>query len=61
MQKHGTGDKYSPKDPMADGLASRESVDHKKPLRGDTGEATQRPTGKTETVKSDRGTFRSRC
>lgn len=60
MKQHGTGDKYSPKEPIADGLAERESFS-KDNLRGETSEATQRPTGKTETVKSDRGTFKSRC
>lgn len=59
----GKGDSYSPNSAAEDGLNMRESISHKDKLRGDTGEKTQRPTAKTETLKDDqgRGSFKSKC
>lgn len=57
----GKGDKYSAGEPLSDGLSERESINEKAKLRGETGESTQRPTGKTESVSSDRGTFKNKC
>lgn len=42
------------------GLTEQQKFDAKKPLRGETGESTQRPTGETKSVKTDRGTFKDK-
>jgi len=41
------------------GLSEQTKIDTKKPLRGQTGdEKGQRPVGQSETVKTDRGSFK---
>ena len=40
------------------GLSEQQKFDVKKPLRGETNEKSQRPTQKTESVKTDRGSFK---
>lgn len=60
----GKGDKYTKAgNPIDLGLSSQEAIKGgtKMPLRGETSEATQRPTSKSETVSSDRGSFKSKC
>lgn len=44
-----------------EGYTFKESVSNKTKLRGETGEKSQRPTGKTESLKTDRGTFKNKC
>lgn len=61
MKSLGKGDSYRQGSPMDKGLSEQSSFDEKAKLRGETNEASQRPTGKTESVKSDRGSFKSRC
>ncbi len=58
--KHlGKGDKPTISgDPQDMGLNSRERTSNTMALRGDTGDMTQRPTIKKDTIKSDRGTFK---
>ncbi|MBT7080277.1 MAG: hypothetical protein HN929_02220 [Chloroflexi bacterium] len=43
------------------GLVEQKKFDSKAPPRGETGEEAQRPTSKTETMKTDRGTFKDKC
>ena len=40
------------------GLSEQQKFDVKKPLRGETGEKSQRPVSKPESVKTDRGSFK---
>lgn len=62
MKDLGKGDKATISgDPTDMGLNERSGFDHKTKLRGETSEATQRPTGKTKSVSSDRGTFKDKC
>ena len=61
MKDLGKGTKYSPPDALSDGLSDRESFSHDGKLRGETSEATQRPTAKTKSMSSDRGTFKDKC
>lgn len=65
MAKQGytPGDKAKTGNPIDLGLSEHSKVDGgtSRKLRGETGESTQRPTAKTESVKSDRGTFKSKC
>jgi len=56
----GKGNKYKPGEPIQDGLSERANIKDG-PIRAETGEATQRPKSTTETVKSDRGSFKNRC
>jgi hypothetical protein len=58
--KLGKGDKYKAASLTDDGIIHRESINEKAKLRQDTGMA-QRPKAKTETVSSDRGSFKNRC
>lgn len=62
MQKH-KGDKYRPGEPIDKGLTESHAISGGAgaKLRGETNEQTQRPVDKTESVKSDRGTFPSKC
>ncbi len=43
------------------GLTEQSSIDYKAKLRGETGEAGQRPTATDKSVKSDRGAFKNKC
>ena len=43
------------------GLTETSKIDNKAKLRGETGEKSQRPTAKTESISSDRGTFKNKC
>jgi len=64
MQSHGTGDKYKGAGSASIddlGLTNRESIDNSAKLRGETSEKTQRPVAKSKSIKSDRGTFTSKC
>jgi len=63
MKGLGKGQKYTASAPLEDGLSDRESIDKDAKLRGETGISTQRPTGKTVTMKDDqgRGSFKSKC
>jgi hypothetical protein len=65
MAKQGytPGDKHSTGNAMDLGLTEQSAVDGgtKRKLRGETSLKTQRPTAKTETVSSDRGSFPSKC
>jgi hypothetical protein len=40
------------------GLSEQQKFDVKKPLRSETNEKSQRPASKTESVKTDRGSFK---
>ena len=60
----GKGKKYSISgSPIDLGLTEQSAVKGgaQMPLRGETSEATQRPTSKTESMKTDRGTFKNKC
>jgi len=58
----GKGDKASVSgNPIDLGLSSREAYTHDTKLRGSTGDQTERPTCKSESISSDRGTFKSKC
>ena len=62
MQKH-KGDKHNTGEPIKLGLSEQTAVSGgtRAMLRGETNEESQRPTAKSETVKSDRGSFKSKC
>lgn len=62
MHKH-KGDKQKKGDPIDLGLSEQSQIQGGAgmKLRGETNEQTQRPTAKTETVSSDRGSFKSKC
>ena len=62
MHKH-KGDKHSTGEPIKLGLSEQTAVSGgtRAMLRGETNEESQRPTAKSETVKSDRGSFKSKC
>ena len=57
------GDKPKVGDPIDLGLSSQSRVSGgtATKLRDETSLATQRPVAKTESVKSDRGTFKNKC
>lgn len=57
------GYKHTPGDPLDKGLTDVSVIPGgtSMKLRGETNEQTQRPVAKTESVKSDRGTFKSKC
>lgn len=58
----GKGDKSSVSgNPIDMGLSERSGFSHDGKLRGETSEKEQRPKAKTETVSSDRGSFKNRC
>ena len=62
MRKLGKGDKATVGgDPIDLGLSSRDAYKHDQELRGKTDDNTQRPEGRTKSVSSDRGTFKSKC
>lgn len=55
----GIGDKPSVSgDPMKMGLTMRERTSNSMKLRGETSEMKQQPKHKSESVSSDRGTFK---
>lgn len=60
---HGKGKKYSPGKPIDKGLTESMAIEGGTgaKLRGETNLQTQRPVEKTESVKSDRGSFPSKC
>lgn len=55
--------KYEPKSESASenlGLSEQMKFDPKTPPRPEVSEATQRPLASKETIKSDRGTFKTK-
>ena len=61
MKAPGIGDKPGTNTDVDHGLSERESFDNQMKLRGETNEATQRPTSETESLSTDRGTFKCKC
>jgi len=61
MKAPGIGDSPGTNSDVDAGLSERSSFSNDMKLRGETSEATQRPTAKTESVKSDRGSFKCKC